>query len=142
MSLARIYSVGIIGAVFNRICSHERFWLDTERRVWRRVRMSDTNFVAVAKLDDVPPGKTLVVEAGGKSIVLVNSRDQIFAVINRCSHAEEPLACGRARNGWIACPVHGARFDLETGAVMNPPATQPIKTFTVRVVGDTIEVAV
>ena len=81
-------------------------------------------------------------EAGGKSIVLAHSREQIFAVINRCSHAEEPLECGRVRNGWIACPVHGARFDLETGEVMNPPATFPIETFAVRVVGDVIEVEV
>jgi 3-phenylpropionate/trans-cinnamate dioxygenase ferredoxin subunit len=46
------------------------------------------------------------------------------------------------KNGWIACPVHGARFDLATGAAMNPPATMPIETFEVRIEGDTIEVSV
>jgi 3-phenylpropionate/trans-cinnamate dioxygenase ferredoxin component len=46
------------------------------------------------------------------------------------------------RGGWLSCPVHGARFDLETGEPLNPPATQPIQTFKVRIVDDTIEVAV
>jgi 3-phenylpropionate/trans-cinnamate dioxygenase ferredoxin component len=46
------------------------------------------------------------------------------------------------KNGWISCPVHGARFDLETGAPMNPPAVMAIDTFAVRVVGDVVEVAV
>jgi 3-phenylpropionate/trans-cinnamate dioxygenase ferredoxin subunit len=44
--------------------------------------------------------------------------------------------------GWISCPVHGARFDLDTGEPLNPPATQPIQTFEVRIIGETIEVAV
>jgi 3-phenylpropionate/trans-cinnamate dioxygenase ferredoxin subunit len=42
--------------------------------------------------------------------------------------------------GWIACPAHGARFELATGRAMNAPAKQPIATFEVRVVEDWIEV--
>ena len=43
---------------------------------------------------------------------------------------------------WIACPIHGARFELATGRVMNPPAIKPIATYEIRVVDDWIEVAV
>jgi 3-phenylpropionate/trans-cinnamate dioxygenase ferredoxin subunit len=104
--------------------------------------MSEKTFVAVAKLDELPAGAKKLVEANGIEIVLCNTRDRIFAVHNLCSHAHEKLDCGKMKNGWIACPVHGARFDLETGDAMNPPATMPIDTFEVRIVGDTIEVAV
>jgi 3-phenylpropionate/trans-cinnamate dioxygenase ferredoxin subunit len=104
--------------------------------------MSIPTFVAVAKSDDVPPGSVTEVQVGGESILLCHSDGRIFAIINRCSHAEEPLACGRVRYGWIACPAHGARFDLETGEAMNPPAKDPIKTFPVRVVDGMIEIAV
>jgi 3-phenylpropionate/trans-cinnamate dioxygenase ferredoxin subunit len=45
------------------------------------------------------------------------------------------------RAGWIACPVHGARFDLETGRAMNPPAKGPIRTYQVRITGERIEIA-
>jgi 3-phenylpropionate/trans-cinnamate dioxygenase ferredoxin component len=44
--------------------------------------------------------------------------------------------------GWIACPLHGARFELATGRAMNPPAKQPIATFEIRVVEEWIEVLV
>jgi 3-phenylpropionate/trans-cinnamate dioxygenase ferredoxin component len=104
--------------------------------------MSEKTFKAVAKLADVPPGGKLLVEAGGNDVLLCNTQDRIFAVRNQCSHAYEKIDCGRLRAGWIACPVHGARFDLATGKPLNPPATMPLDTFEVRVVGDDIEVAV
>ena len=99
-------------------------------------------FVAAAKLEDVPAGTKKLVEINGQSVLLCHTRERIFAVRNLCSHAYEALADGRMKNGWIACPVHGARFDLETGAAMNLPAVMPIDTFAVRVVGDVVEVAV
>ncbi|MBB5686709.1 Rieske (2Fe-2S) protein [Sphingobium boeckii] len=104
--------------------------------------MSEQQFIAVAQIGEVEPGKAKRVEAGGRAILLCNSDGQIYAVENLCSHAQEPLECGRIRYGWIACPAHGARFDLETGEPLNPPATDPIAIFPVRIVGETIEIAV
>ncbi|MDE2597190.1 MAG: non-heme iron oxygenase ferredoxin subunit [Sphingomonadales bacterium] len=104
--------------------------------------MTEKTFVAVAKVDEIAPGAKKLVQVNGTGVLVCHTKDRFFAVENLCSHAEEPLDCGRMRAGWIACPVHGARFDLETGAAMNPPATQPIRTFAVRVTGDDIEVAV
>ena len=104
--------------------------------------MSEKNFVAVAKVDEIPAGGKKVVEVDGTEVVVCNTKDRFFAVRNMCSHEHETLECGRVRNGWISCPVHGARFDLETGEPKNPPATLPIDTFEVRVVGNSIEVAV
>jgi 3-phenylpropionate/trans-cinnamate dioxygenase ferredoxin subunit len=72
----------------------------------------------------------------------VHTKARRFAVRNLCSDAYETLECGRVRAGWISCPVHGARFDLETGAPLNPPATMPIDTYEVRIEGDAIEIAV
>ncbi|MEO6091602.1 MAG: Rieske 2Fe-2S domain-containing protein [Novosphingobium sp.] len=104
--------------------------------------MVEQNFVAVARLEELPAGSKKLVVAGGIEIVLCNSNDTIYAVRNLCSHAYEKLDCGRMKNGWISCPVHGARFDLETGEPINPPAVMPIETYNVRVSGDVIEVAV
>ena len=78
---------------------------------------------------------------GGTRIVLCRHDGVVYAIEDRCSHADEPLACGRVRNGWIACPAHGARFDLATGEVLGPPATAPIRTYAVRVVEGIVEVA-
>jgi 3-phenylpropionate/trans-cinnamate dioxygenase ferredoxin subunit len=104
--------------------------------------MPEPTFTAVAAASDIPPDSVKLVEVDGRSILLVHNEGRIFAVENLCSHAQEPLACGRVKRGWIACPAHGARFDLETGEVLGPPATEPIATFAVRIIGDVVEVAV
>jgi 3-phenylpropionate/trans-cinnamate dioxygenase ferredoxin subunit len=105
-------------------------------------KMSENVFTAVATLDEVPAGEKKLVNVGGVPVLLCHSEDRVFAVRNECSHAYSTLDCGRMKYGWISCPVHGARFDLETGEPLNPPATEPIQTYPVRVVGNTIEVAV
>ena len=104
--------------------------------------MSEKTYIAAAKLDEVPPATKKLVSLNGIEVLLCNSKDKLFAVRNLCSHAYEKIDCGRMKNGWIACPVHGARFDLESGAAMNPPATMPIETYPVRVTGDVIEVEI
>lgn len=104
--------------------------------------MSDKNFQFAAPLDSVPEGSVHKVELGGLSILLCHTKGQVFAVRNLCSHAEEELACGRMKSGWIACPAHGARFRLETGEPMNPPATEPIQTFETRIVDGNVEVLI
>jgi nitrite reductase/ring-hydroxylating ferredoxin subunit len=79
------------------------------------------------------------VVAEGKKLLVAQSQGAFHTMLNTCSHAEAPLECGRVRAGWIACPVHGARFRLDTGEAINPPATDPIVIFPTRVVGGWVE---
>jgi len=101
----------------------------------------ERTFLRVLKTSDVPSGTKKAVEVAGRSILICHT-DRLYAVSNICSHANEKLECGRMAKGWIACPVHGARFELATGRAMNPPAKAPIATYEVRVVEDWIEVLV
>lgn len=87
------------------------------------------NLVKVARLADLEEQGAKAVYVMGKSIVICRSDKRVFALENECSHAFEPLECGLVRAGWIACPAHGTRFDLETGEPLNPPATKPVKTY-------------
>ena len=103
--------------------------------------MSDAPFVPVAAAEALPDGGTLAVSVGARQILLCHDEGRIFAIENLCSHAESPLECGRVRWGVIVCPAHGARFDLATGEPVGPPATMPIRTFALRVIDGTIEVA-
>lgn len=99
-------------------------------------------YIRVLEAAAVPPGAKKVVDVSGKPVLVCNAGGQLFAVSNICSHAEEALECGRMGRTWIACPIHGARFELATGRAMNPPAVAPIATYQVRIVDDWIEVAV
>ncbi len=104
--------------------------------------MTTPQFTSVATTAELSSGTSLVVDAYGQSILLCNDAGNIYAIAPTCSHAEASLDCGVIKYGWIACPAHGARFDLETGEAIKLPATAPIKTFAVRVVDGVIEVAV
>lgn len=96
-------------------------------------------FIRLAAIADIAPDKSLAVEHEGRALLVCHSEGRYFVVENRCSHAEAPLDCGRIRHGWIACPIHGARFDLESGEALNPPATEPIVTFPARVADGWVE---
>ncbi|HEY6640967.1 non-heme iron oxygenase ferredoxin subunit [Povalibacter sp.] len=101
-----------------------------------------SSFVRVLKAAELPATTRKAVEVAGKSVLICNTGERLYAISSICSHAEEKLDCGRMGRTWIACPLHGARFELATGRAMNPPATKPIATYEVRVVEGWIEVAV
>lgn len=98
-----------------------------------------TRFCAAA---EIPPGGRKHARVNGYWVLVCNVGDTLYAVSALCSHQQKPLFSGRVRNGKITCPVHGARFDLATGAPLDLPATKPIATYPVRRVGDWIEVCV
>ena len=98
------------------------------------------SYVRVLPVAELSEGtkKPLVVE--GKPLLLCNAAGKLYAIANRCSHNDKPLERGRIGNGWIACPTHGARFDLATGKALCLPATLPVTTYALRVVDEWIEV--
>jgi len=101
-----------------------------------------SSFSRVLQISELPPGTKKPVNVEDKPVLLCNVNGQLYAISNVCSHAEKPLERGRVGNGWIACPTHGARFELATGRAMCLPAVKPIATYEVRVVDEWIEVLV
>jgi 3-phenylpropionate/trans-cinnamate dioxygenase ferredoxin subunit len=66
----------------------------------------------------------------------------VFALGDRCSHAEASLADGLVSAGTVECPRHGAVFDLRSGAALTMPATRPVPAYPVEVEGDEVYVDV
>ncbi|GAB4152984.1 MAG: hypothetical protein Tsb0016_25470 [Sphingomonadales bacterium] len=76
-------------------------------------------------------------------VLVARQGDELFAVINRCTHAAAALAGGRVRRGAVICPLHGARFQLATGKCLGGQNYRDLMTFPLRVGDDGwIEVAV
>jgi 3-phenylpropionate/trans-cinnamate dioxygenase ferredoxin subunit len=104
---------------------------------------AEIEFLAVAASDDIPPGSCRPVDAGGTAVIVAHLADGFYAVENRCSHLNSRLMTREIYRGrQIACPIHGARFDLKTGEAKSPPAFRPIRTFSVRVAGGKVEVGI
>jgi 3-phenylpropionate/trans-cinnamate dioxygenase ferredoxin subunit len=95
--------------------------------------------LAVAEL---PAGQMRCVEISGEQVLLCHTHDGIYALHNVCTHAYARMDEGRLRGRRLICLLHGASFDARSGAVLGAPATQPLRTYIVRVNGDRIEVAV
>lgn len=56
-----------------------------------------------------------------------------------CTHAYALLSDGWLDGYEIECPLHGARFDVRTGAALTSPAETALATYPVRVAGDAVK---
>ncbi len=99
-----------------------------------------SEFTRFCPVSELPPESKKALKIDGNWVLVCHTQGKLLAVSNICSHQTKPLVNGRMRNCAITCPVHGARFNLETGEALNLPATKPIPTYEVRVVDDWIEV--
>ena len=95
-------------------------------------------FVQAAKVGELSPGELKLVQEGDKEIVLLNVGGELYAVDNECTHAGCDLADGDLEGDILECACHGSKFNVKTGAVENPPAEEPVATYTVRIEGDDI----
>lgn len=92
-----------------------------------------SEFVAVCGTSDIPdPGKA-VFEVGDRFVVVFHVAGQYWALDDCCTHDGGPLGEGELDGFAIACPRHGARFDIRNGRVLAFPATQPTATHEVKV---------
>jgi nitrite reductase/ring-hydroxylating ferredoxin subunit len=100
-----------------------------------------TDFVAVARVSDIPPGTCRTVEVRGIWIALCNVDGVFHAIDNACPHAGGPLGEGTLREGGIVeCPWHGWRFDVVTGQRVGNPHFE-VPCCAVRLVGDEVQIA-
>jgi 3-phenylpropionate/trans-cinnamate dioxygenase ferredoxin subunit len=89
--------------------------------------------IRVAALDELAEGEGRCVEVAGRRIALFRIGAEVFALADTCSHAEASLAEGDVFDDVVECPLHGAAFDIRTGAVLSLPATKPVAAYTVEV---------
>ena len=97
-------------------------------------------FIHVADAADVPdPGKVLV-EVEGEMIALFHVGGSFYAIDDVCTHDGGPLVDGELQDYTIACPRHGAKFDIRTGAALSMPAIRPTLAHDVRVENGSVSV--
>jgi 3-phenylpropionate/trans-cinnamate dioxygenase ferredoxin subunit len=96
------------------------------------------SWVDVAAESDLEPGRAIGVRAGTHFVALARCEDGVRAVEDVCTHDGAELAGGEVEGCEIACPRHGARFCLRTGAALTPPAYEAIRTYEAKVEGGRI----
>ncbi|HJQ79284.1 MAG TPA: non-heme iron oxygenase ferredoxin subunit [Lacipirellulaceae bacterium] len=99
-----------------------------------------SHYIPVAKTSDISdPGKMLV-EVEDRLVVLIHAAGQYYALDDVCTHDGGPLSEGPVdpQSKTIACPRHGAKFDIRTGAAVTMPATKPTTAHEVKIEGEQI----
>jgi 3-phenylpropionate/trans-cinnamate dioxygenase ferredoxin subunit len=100
--------------------------------------------IPVCPAAELSAGEMRLVEHEGKKIGVFNCDGTLYAIEDRCSHDNGPLAEGEfdAASCTVECPRHGSLFDLGTGRPKTLPAFQPVQTFPVAIEDDTITLEV
>ncbi|WP_148572267.1 non-heme iron oxygenase ferredoxin subunit [Nocardioides caldifontis] len=101
--------------------------------------MTFTRACGVADLED---GKPLAATVDGVDVALVRDEGTVYAIRDRCSHAEIPLSEGDVDGCLIECWLHGSAFDMRDGEPTSLPAFEPVAVYPVRIDGDDVLVDV
>ena len=93
------------------------------------------NWIRVCATSELLPGEYRNAWDGDVPIAVFNVDGELYAIEDVCTHDGGELTGGSVEGHEVECPRHGARFDVRTGAVMCPPAYEPIAKFPVKVEG-------
>ena len=96
--------------------------------------------IEVCDRSQLGPGEMRIIDYEDRSIGVFNCEGSLYAIEDRCSHDDGPLAHGDFDSGacTVECPRHGSLFDLASGRPKTLPAFQPVQTFPVSVQDDKI----
>ena len=97
-------------------------------------------FTRIAEVEGLQPGSMRPVKIGEHRILLANVAGCIYAADDTCPHEDASLSTGSLEGEWVKCPLHGSRFNVRTGEVVDEPAEASLRTYAVRVEGNHISV--
>lgn len=89
--------------------------------------------VEITPLDQLPRDRGVRVTIGNNRIAMFRIGNDVYAIGDRCSHAEASLAEGEVWDLTVECPRHGSEFDLRTGEPGALPATVPVPVYPVSI---------
>lgn len=73
------------------------------------------------------------VSLADRNVLVARTPEGIFVTDEMCTHEDARLCDGNLNGILIKCPLHGSRFDLTTGKVLDDPAEEDLKTYPVTV---------
>ena len=92
-----------------------------------------SNWTDVAAEADLFEGAGIAVTPNGHDIALFKLENGVFAIDNQCSHGNAKLCDGFVEGHHVECPFHQALFNLHDGSVACGPATEPVKSWPVKI---------
>ncbi|MGB3681549.1 MAG: non-heme iron oxygenase ferredoxin subunit [Rubrobacteraceae bacterium] len=98
-------------------------------------------FHKIATTEEVAPGEVKQYTVERRPVALCNVDGEFHAFEDICTHQFAHLTEGEFEGREIKCPLHGAKFDVETGAALTLPAVKPVPKHEVKVEDGNVYVA-
>ena len=95
----------------------------------------------ICKVSEIQDGELYRFDVKDKALLVVQFQGSFFVTDSTCTHEEADLSLGMFSAGVVTCPLHRARFDVETGDVISGPDGGPateipkLKAYPTRVEG-------
>jgi nitrite reductase (NADH) small subunit len=93
----------------------------------------ENRWARITTAESVPLREGRAVRIGGVEIAIFNLGDRVLAIENRCPHQGGPLCDGIVSGTTVVCPLHGWRFDLESGAAVRSSLPACVTVFPARI---------
>lgn len=90
-------------------------------------------FVKICAAPDIGVNESKAFDVGGRSVLVCNTKEGLFAVSNICTHQLQALEGGKLRGHFIFCPLHGQRFNLKDGSTAGQLTDKPLDTFRLKI---------
>ena len=90
-------------------------------------------FHKLATADEVAPGEIKQYLVDDRFVALCNVEGEFHAFEDVCTHQFTHLSEGEFTDSEVKCPLHGAKFDVKTGAAKSLPAVKPVPKHEVKV---------
>jgi len=100
------------------------------------------DFIKVGKVGDIPQSGKKLIEVDDRLVVLLSAGGAIYCLDDVCTHDGGTLGEGCLEGETIACPRHGAKFDIRTGQAVSMPATEATVVHEVKLQGDDVYVKI
>ena len=104
--------------------------------------MNSKKSYCVAKLSELEDEEPFAVDVAGEEIALVMLNGELYAINNVCTHEYACLSDGYVEDGRIVCPLHLAEFEIATGAAVEDPAEEDLRTYPVQIVDGDVYVQI
>ena len=96
------------------------------------------DFTKIATNSEIPEGGKLYVELDERLVVIFRAGGDLYCLDDVCTHDGGPLGEGQLTGYEIACPRHGAKFDMRTGQALTMPATEATAVHEIKAEGDDV----
>jgi len=85
-------------------------------------------------------GEMRVFDVDGTKVSVATVEGRLYAFDDACTHMGCSLGEGKLEGTTVTCPCHGSQFDVTSGAVIRGPAQRPVRSRSVEVEGENLQI--